>query len=98
MASLPVLRGHLTGLIPLAENRHGGWNFETNLGKYQKDKQISLQLEKQANFTSTRNLKDLPSTPGANGGVVECGEYEELASFYNWAANELCDLCQSLNL
>lgn len=33
--------------------------------------------------------------PGANSGVVECGKYKELGSFYNWAADELCDLCQS---
>lgn len=36
-------------------------------------------------------IKYLRTTPEANS-VVECGEFEELGTFYSWAANELYDL------
>lgn len=60
------------------------WNCETSLDKYQivwRVEQILPELE----------IKYLRTTPEANS-VVECGEFEELGTFYSWAANELYDL------
>lgn len=60
------------------------WNCETSLDKYQ----ILWRVEK---ILPELEIKYLRTTPEANS-VVECGEFEELGTFYSGAADELYDL------